>query len=52
MAEWCRFGVCYWHTFRGNGSDPFGESTRQFLENEDNSIEFAKRRLEAAFELM
>ena len=22
MAEWCRFSVCFWHTFRGNGADP------------------------------
>jgi xylose isomerase len=27
MADWCRFGVCYWHTFRGTGSDPFGFPT-------------------------
>ncbi|DAZ99394.1 TPA: hypothetical protein N0F65_005296 [Lagenidium giganteum] len=24
MREWCRFAVCYWHTFGGSGSDPFG----------------------------
>merc|ERR1711908_245844 len=23
MKEWCRFAVCYWHTFRGGGMDPF-----------------------------
>ena len=22
MKEWLRFSVCYWHTFRGTGSDP------------------------------
>ena len=27
MAEWCRFGVCFWHTFRGGGNDPFGFAT-------------------------
>ena len=27
MAEWCRFAVCYWHTFRGAGADPFGPGT-------------------------
>ena len=27
MAEWCRFSVCYWHTFRGVGADPFGGQT-------------------------
>jgi xylose isomerase len=24
MAEHLRFAVCYWHTFKGTGSDPFG----------------------------
>lgn len=52
MAEWCRFSVCYWHTFRGTGSDMFGDSTREFLPNATNEIEFAKKRLEAAFEFM
>lgn len=27
MAEWFRFAVCYWHTFRGTGQDPFGAGT-------------------------
>ena len=24
MKDWCRFAVCYWHTWRGNGADIFG----------------------------
>ncbi len=24
MRDLLRFSVCYWHTFRGTGSDPFG----------------------------
>ncbi len=27
MAEHLRFAVCYWHTFRMNGQDPFGAPT-------------------------
>jgi xylose isomerase len=27
MEEWCRFAVCYWHTFGNTGSDPFGGET-------------------------
>jgi len=27
MRDWLRFSVCYWHTFRGTGSDPFGPGT-------------------------
>jgi xylose isomerase len=24
MKEWLRFAVAYWHSFVGNGADPFG----------------------------
>ena len=27
MSDWLRFAVCYWHTFRGVASDPFGPGT-------------------------
>ena len=27
MTEWFRFGCAYWHTMRGDGSDPFGVGT-------------------------
>ena len=27
MREHLRFAVCYWHTFKGTGSDPFGVGT-------------------------
>lgn len=27
MKDWTRFAVCYWHTFRGLGADPFGGQT-------------------------
>ncbi|MDQ3333251.1 MAG: xylose isomerase, partial [Planctomycetota bacterium] len=27
MRDLLRFGVAYWHTFRGTGSDPFGPGT-------------------------
>ena len=29
MRELLRFSVCYWHTFRGTGVDPFGSPTMQ-----------------------
>ncbi len=28
MKDHLRFTVCYWHTFRGTGSDPFGPAER------------------------
>ena len=53
MEEWLRFSVCYWHTFRANGSDPFGFSTMQRpWDDGSNSIENAKRRINVAFEFL
>lgn len=51
MEEWLRFSVCFWHTFRGTGADPFGFPTlmRPWDDN-TNSMENARRRLRAAFE--
>ena len=52
MKEWLRFSVCYWHTFRGKGADPFGFPTmKRHYDDESDSMENAKRRAEAAFEL-
>jgi xylose isomerase len=46
MAEHLRFAVCYWHTFRGQGTDPFGAATmdRQWHTDEET--------MDAAFEFM
>ena len=51
MAEHMRFAVCYWHTFRGAGSDPFGVGTRQmpWLEGSDE-VQIAENTMYAAFE--
>jgi hypothetical protein len=29
MKEWLRFSVAFWHTFRGDGGDPFGSPTKE-----------------------
>lgn len=51
MAEWCKFAVAYWHTFRGTGSDPFGPGTiKRPWEDGTDSVDNAKRRLDASFE--
>nr|XP_054772808.1 uncharacterized protein LOC129280827 [Lytechinus pictus] len=51
MAEWLRFSVCYWHTFRGVGLDPFGGPTiSRHWDDGSESLENAKRRLRVAFE--
>ena len=52
MKDWLRFSVCYWHTFRGRGLDPFGAPTMtRSWDDESNSVENALRRADAAFEL-
>ncbi|HID22565.1 MAG TPA: xylose isomerase [Planctomycetaceae bacterium] len=53
MKEHLRFSVCYWHTFRGTGVDPFGAPTmiRPWDDGTD-SLENALRRVDVAFEFM
>ena len=51
MKEHLRFTVCYWHTFRANGSDPFGEATMQRpWDDGTDSVENACNRARVAFE--
>jgi len=53
MKDWCRFSVCYWHTFRGTGQDMFGGSTIQRpWEDGTDTLENAKRRLRVCFEFL
>jgi len=53
MHEWLRFSVCYWHTFRGTGADPFGFPTLvRPWEDGSDSIENAERRMKVAFDFM
>jgi xylose isomerase len=50
MEEVLRFAVSYWHTFTGDGTDPFGASTMQRSWNHLKGMDLAKARVEAAFE--
>jgi xylose isomerase len=53
MKDHLRFACAYWHSFGGNGSDPFGEPTHLFPWNEKkDAIERAKDKMDAAFEFM
>jgi len=53
MKDWLRFSVCYWHTFRGMGSDMFGAPTiHRAWDDGTESMENAKRRLRVAFEFL
>lgn len=53
MKEWLRFACAYWHSFVGNGADPFGEPTHLYPWNEHSDpIERAKGKMDAAFEFI
>lgn len=53
MEEHLRFSVVYWHTFRANGSDPFGAPTmNRPWEDGTDSVENAINRAHVAFEFM
>ncbi|HCN84555.1 MAG TPA: xylose isomerase [Sphingobacteriaceae bacterium] len=53
MKETLRFACAYWHSFVGNGADPFGEPTHIFPWNEKNDpVERAKDKMDAAFEFI
>jgi len=53
MKDHLRFACAYWHSFNGNGADPFGEPTHLFLWNEKaDAVERAKDKMDAAFEFI
>jgi xylose isomerase len=53
MKEHLRFAVAYWHSFVGNGGDPFGEPTHIYPWNEKaGAVDRAKDKMDAAFEFM
>ena len=53
MREHFRFAIAYWHSFCGQGSDPFGPGTQQFPWDQSlDPIQRAKDKADAAFELI
>ncbi len=51
MKEHFRFAIAYWHSFCGNGGDPFGSATFNFDWNTGNdAVTRAKNKMDAAFE--
>ena len=53
MKDWLRFACAYWHSFVGNGGDPFGEPTHIYPWNQKaDAIERAKDKMDAAFEFI
>ncbi len=53
MKDHLRFACAYWHSFCGNGTDPFGEPTHLFEWNiKTDAVERAKDKMDAAFEFI
>lgn len=52
MKDHLRFAVAYWHSFCGDGGDPFGDATRIFPWNNSTGDDKINQRLDAAFEFM
>lgn len=53
MKEHFKFAIAYWHTFCGQGGDPFGPGTQQFEWDKANDpIQAAKDKADAAFEFI
>lgn len=53
MKEYLRFAVAYWHTFCGDGGDPFGPGTQIFpWVGASDKMDAAKEKMDAAFEFI
>ncbi len=53
LKDHLRFAVAYWHSFCGNGSDPFGNPTRPMAwVSASDPIQAAKDKMDAAFEFV
>jgi len=53
MREHFKFAIAYWHTFCGEGSDPFGPGTQSFeWDKAADPIQAAKDKADAAFEFI
>jgi xylose isomerase len=53
MKDHLRFACAYWHSFCGNGSDPFGGPTHNYQwNNRTDAVDRAKDKMDAAFEFM
>ena len=53
MKEHFKFAIAYWHTFCGQGGDPFGPGTQQFeWDKATDPLQAAKDKADAAFEFI
>ena len=53
MRDHFKFAIAYWHSFCGQGTDPFGAGTQNFpWDNATDSIQAARDKADAAFEFI
>nr|WP_294794970.1 xylose isomerase [uncultured Mucilaginibacter sp.] len=53
MKDHFKFAGAYWHSFVGNGGDPFGGPTHEFeWDKKADAVERAKDKMDAAFEFL
>jgi len=52
MKDHLRFSVAYWHSFCGDGTDPFGNATINHPWRNEDPMTSAKNKLDAAFEFI
>ncbi|MDA7567460.1 xylose isomerase [Flavobacteriaceae bacterium] len=53
LKEHFRFAIAYWHSFCGQGTDPFGIGTQNFLwDKSQDPYQAAKDKADAAFEFI
>lgn len=53
MRDHFKFAVAYWHTFCGQGADPFGPGTQRFeWDKASDPVQAAKDKADAAFEFI
>lgn len=53
MKDYLKFACAYWHSFNGDGGDPFGGATHLFAwDKADNVLDRAKAKMDAAFEFI
>ena len=53
MEDHFKFAIAYWHTFCGQGSDPFGPGTQSFpWDQSKDPLQAAKDKADAAFEFI
>jgi len=53
MREHFKFAIAYWHSFCGQGADPFGAGTQNFpWDSNSDPLQAAKDKADAAFEFI